>query len=1172
MPPDYNVLTSEGQIPHLPAPLYPLSGEGSESVYVWHPTMGGEARKAIDTNGMVSVPPQPTFWEPYEYRYSDLADLYRLIRMGEGGNFALNVNTPADINEHNSSRRDNQSIAERAQRLVVVDIDGVAAPEGIDWTRQPEAAIDATVRLALPAEFHNASYIWHWSASAGSHAGRFIPSDLNRNEIRARLYFLADARMTGRQMKARLLGAPIDMVMYETARLNFACRPRAIRDPLSGIQLSGLVRRELDTVYMSGMAEQELPPERPTGEHYGGDGFTIGERIEAAARANLGVWVPHLGLPRCEPKRGGGYQAVPLRPSHTGRAADNRKRNLHIDHDFGVRDFGLPEDERWMSCVDLVSTALGLSYKEARRWMNERVGPKPPPLSPDSVWLTGMDRADSLADVEVELVRFGHHFVDEVVPLQQAQEARFRELVAYSIPSACERLNRVYQATNALREKLEHEEVELSRREAELAVMETEADLLGYNHSMIYVEQIKRGSSDDRAFRRCVQLAFEFGAEGRAMAVELRAAEVEAREIASSYPCLVMGPPPGSGKTTVHIRETLSRDDIRTATMSPTNRLGWDLEARSTARGWAGMGAEGSNGQPLCQRRDEGRRIEAAGGSWRKLCEECPHRAGCPAWDMIESWPTARHIAGTHSHLSLPLPCEMTESMDPLATPREFDAVVIDESPVWALRPSHARLEMGDLVGCLSFQNMIRQSAMGGVEQSDVRQLDRRELKEWRKRIQAELHARQDMSVEELSIAGPAAKLRLLVAMIDAVRYREPKGDRRGDLIKVDGGLLFAAHAELAPWTHGKTIMLMSATPESEDVLLDVMSYTRWVPTLIGSELKSRPVRCRPRFAHMRRFDLPAGTNVSVRRYINVDISAGGLGLSKAGAACETVEELGRVGLDPKTFLNRRTDLERRQGIVAFLRREAMDGRKVVVVATEKIRSWLAEQDILVDLLPWGKAIGVNAFEDHDSVVVLGDKTEPNHARHLRACDFASEWQDKPGDDPVSNRMRSSETWQAVERLRTRRDKVKPVTIHIWNDASLPIEAEEVDGRSVLNNALLEVELGSVGLATTERTGGDLSPTAIPLGKGLPHSDCFALSSPGIMTLHGLSKRKAELLAKEMAADLPEGYSTMEAILRAQDGSRSTASWSKFAIRDGADALVAIQNLTRRRVERMRPK
>lgn len=1135
-----------------------------------------EARKVVDASGMISTPPQSSFWEPREYRYRDLADLYALIRKGDGGNFALNINTPVDINKHGTSRRNNVAIAERAQRLVVIDVDGVAAPAGIDWTRQPEAAIDAMVRHILPSEFQGVSYIWHWSASAGAHGGRFIPGDLNRDEIRARVYFLADLPMTGRQMKARLLGAPIDMVMYETARLNFACRPRATRDPLSGIQLSGLVRRDLDMVPMFGMAEHELPPERIAGKHHRGDGFTIGERIETAARANLAAWVPHLPLHRCESKRDGGYHAVPVRPSHTGRPTDVRKRNLHVDPDYGVRDFGLPEDERWMLCVDLVSAALGLPYAEARRWLSGRVGPKPPPLEPDSVWITGMVRADTLADVERESARFMRRFADDVIPVQQAREARFQELVGHSIPSAFERLGRVHLAINARRAELERRDAELVRRERELKVMEDEAELRGLGASIINAEQYDINpngvTAEDRDLLRAVQLAYEFGPEGHAVIIERRNAEAEAEKIASTYPCLVAEQAPGTGKTTTHIRETLSRDDIRVATMSPTNRLGWELEARSSAQAWAGLGADGPDGKPLCQRRDEGRKIEAAGGSRRKLCEDCAHRAGCPAWDMIDSWTTARHVAGTHNHLGLDLPQEMTVTTDPLADPREFDAVVIDESPVKALRSGHERLEMGDLGGCLAFQNMVRQSEdPGGIRQSDVHRLDKDELRAWKKQIQAEIYARADMSVEELHAAGPVGKLRLLVEMIDAILYDEPRGDRRGDLIKVDCGLLFSPHTRLASWMHGKAIMLMSATPEPEDVLSDVMAYKRYVPKLVKGELKSVPVACRPRFERMRQFDLPAGKNVSVVRYTNVDVSAGGLGLMKMGADCASVEALEALGLDPKTFRNRRAELERRQGLLAWLRKESAGGRKIVVVATAKIRGWLAKQNLPVGLLEWGKAIGSNAYEGHAALVVLGDQTEPKLARHYRACDFAGEWAEKDEliDDPVSDHRRFAETWQAVERLRTRRAKDKPVTVHIWSNVPLPIDVEEVDGRRVLNDVLLERELK--GGESDSAGGGGHAPIMIDTFGACPPPlpDCVATSSPGIMKYHGLSKRKAEQRAKQPR---PAGYVEMEAILLADNGSRSTAAWAKFAVRDDADPFTAIQSLTGRRVDKVRPR
>ncbi|MFM2278853.1 MAG: hypothetical protein RLZZ444_1084, partial [Pseudomonadota bacterium] len=902
-----------------------------------------------------------------------------------------------------------------------------------------------------------------------------------------------------------------------------------------------------------------------------GGAFDLEERINVAALANLASWVPALGLYGCEPKRNGYRALADWTISGTGKPDHERELNLSITHG-GIKDFG--DAGRGYTPIGLVMAAEGVSKKQAMAWLMRHVDFEPlPPWDPIVGEPEIAPQMDSLADVERESSSFMQRFVDDVIPAQKAREARFQELVGHSIPGAFERLTRVYEATNARRAELERKDADLLQRERELEAMFDEAELRGFGTNTIYAEQFDINPDEVtakvREFWRYWLLAQEFGKDGAAVADELRGAEAEAEEIASFYLCQIAEQAPGTGKTTTHINITLSRDDIRIATMSPTNRLGWELEARSSARAWAGLGAEGPDGTPLCIRREEGRKIEAAGGSRRKLCEGCPHRAGCPAWDMIDSWTTARHVAGTHNHLAIDLPQEMTVTSDPLAGEREFDAVVIDESPVKALRPGHQRLEIGDLGGCLAFQNMVRQSDPGGIRQSDVQRLDKDELKEWMKRIQAEIYARADMSVEELTEASPVGKLRLLVAMINAVLYDEPRGERRGDLIKVDGGLLFSPHVQFERWVQGKAVMLMSATPEPDNVLSDVLAYKRWVPKLVKGELKHISVICRPRFERMRQFNLPAGKNVRVVRYLNIDMSTGGLGLLRTGAECSNVESLEALGLDPKTFRNRRAELERRQGLVAWLRKESVDGRKVVVVATSKIRGWLAKQDLLVDLLEWGKAIGSNAYEDHDALVVLGDQTEPKLARLCRACDFAGEWQEKLDADPVSDHRRFAETWQAVERLRSRRDKDRPVTVHIWSDVPLPIDNEAVDGRAALNNAILDQELAAH--ETDGKTGGDPAPkVSIMIGAGSPPlPDCIATSSPGIMKYHGLSKRKAEQRAKE---PLPPGYTEVEAIIRAEDGSRTGATWAKFAVREDVEPIAAIQGLTGRRVDKVRPR
>lgn len=114
-------------------------------------------------------------------------------------------------------------------------------------------------------------------------------------------------------------------------------------------------------------AEPERPPRReaPEGEE------TPHRRVNNLAMADLGAWVPDLGLFRLK-RRGNGYVAVPTwRPSHTGRPMEKRGQNLKI-HPQGIRDFH--DLERPYTPLDLVMCARGDELTQAFEWLAARVG------------------------------------------------------------------------------------------------------------------------------------------------------------------------------------------------------------------------------------------------------------------------------------------------------------------------------------------------------------------------------------------------------------------------------------------------------------------------------------------------------------------------------------------------------------------------------------------------------------------------------------------------------------------------------------------------------------------------------------------------------------------------------------------------------------------------------
>lgn len=113
--------------------------------------------------------------------------------------------------------------------------------------------------------------------------------------------------------------------------------------------------------------EPERPPRREAAE---GE-ETPHRRVNNLAMADLGAWVPDLGLYRLR-RRGGGYVAVPTwRASHTGRPLEKRGLNLKI-HPQGIRDFH--DAERPYTPLDLVMAARGDELNQAFEWLAARVG------------------------------------------------------------------------------------------------------------------------------------------------------------------------------------------------------------------------------------------------------------------------------------------------------------------------------------------------------------------------------------------------------------------------------------------------------------------------------------------------------------------------------------------------------------------------------------------------------------------------------------------------------------------------------------------------------------------------------------------------------------------------------------------------------------------------------
>jgi putative DNA primase/helicase len=120
-------------------------------------------------------------------------------------------------------------------------------------------------------------------------------------------------------------------------------------------------------------------PEPETNGHDTEEDDNPFQQLNSLALKNLAAWVPDLGLYGCRLRRGphASYEAVATwRPSSTGRPLEERKRNLQINGNRGIKDFGTGEG---FSPINLVMRARNCARSDAVAWLAERLQPKTSP-------------------------------------------------------------------------------------------------------------------------------------------------------------------------------------------------------------------------------------------------------------------------------------------------------------------------------------------------------------------------------------------------------------------------------------------------------------------------------------------------------------------------------------------------------------------------------------------------------------------------------------------------------------------------------------------------------------------------------------------------------------------------------------------------------------------------
>jgi hypothetical protein len=116
-----------------------------------------------------------------------------------------------------------------------------------------------------------------------------------------------------------------------------------------------------------------------------GDG--IWAELKARAMANLGAWVPALGLSGTKAYEQGYLARADFRPSTSSTGKTGAKRGLSMCFSpVGIVDYA--DGNRGYNPIDIASEVLGVSPSEAADWLRAHVGDERPPHDPS--WADGL--------------------------------------------------------------------------------------------------------------------------------------------------------------------------------------------------------------------------------------------------------------------------------------------------------------------------------------------------------------------------------------------------------------------------------------------------------------------------------------------------------------------------------------------------------------------------------------------------------------------------------------------------------------------------------------------------------------------------------------------------------------------------------------------------------------
>jgi hypothetical protein len=163
------------------------------------------------------------------YGIDTLAELLTVLE-GRQTRFIIRGQPRSDVDYRRAQRRVRDrrnadgsttpaTIDPAARQWIALDLDRMACPDWLDPIFEPDHTVEYAV-ARLPAEFHDATCWWQFTASHGVKPG-----------ISLRLFFWADRPLSDSELKIWLADSPVDHAIFSPAQPIYVARPIFIGMP-----------------------------------------------------------------------------------------------------------------------------------------------------------------------------------------------------------------------------------------------------------------------------------------------------------------------------------------------------------------------------------------------------------------------------------------------------------------------------------------------------------------------------------------------------------------------------------------------------------------------------------------------------------------------------------------------------------------------------------------------------------------------------------------------------------------------------------------------------------------------------------------------------------------------------------------------------------------------------